>query len=59
MARYKGVFDCAHKIYSELGIRGFFRGFGPTMLRAFPANAATFLAYEVTRKNLLIIVDNK
>ncbi|TPX33366.1 hypothetical protein SmJEL517_g03701 [Synchytrium microbalum] len=30
--------------------RGFFRGFGPTMVRAFPANAATFLTYELAIK---------
>ncbi|KAJ2080614.1 hypothetical protein H4R24_002935 [Coemansia sp. RSA 988] len=29
-----------------------FRGFGPTILRAFPANAATFVAYEWTTKAL-------
>ncbi|KAJ2771266.1 hypothetical protein IWQ57_002291 [Coemansia nantahalensis] len=29
-----------------------FRGFGPTILRAFPANAATFVAYEWTIKAL-------
>ncbi|KAJ1844486.1 hypothetical protein H4S02_007907 [Coemansia sp. RSA 2611] len=32
--------------------RIFFRGFGPTILRAFPANAATFVAYEWTVKSL-------
>lgn len=32
--------------------RSLFRGFGPTILRAFPANAATFVAYEWTMKAL-------
>ncbi|KAI7833653.1 mitochondrial carrier domain-containing protein [Kickxella alabastrina] len=32
--------------------RIFFRGFGPTILRAFPANAATFVMYEWTMKAL-------
>ncbi|KAI9097242.1 mitochondrial carrier domain-containing protein [Phlyctochytrium arcticum] len=40
----------AREIYASAGIKGFFRGFGPTMLRAFPANAATFLVYEQARK---------
>ncbi|KAJ3029835.1 hypothetical protein HDV00_009368 [Rhizophlyctis rosea] len=35
---------------SNGSVRGFFKGFAPTMLRAFPANAATFLAYEMTTK---------
>lgn len=34
------------------GWRAFFRGFGPTMVRAFPANAATFYAYECARSFL-------
>lgn len=37
-------------LLSEGGWRYLFRGFTPTMARAFPANAATFLAYELTRK---------
>lgn len=35
------------------GVRGLFRGFAPTMARAFPANAATFLAYEAAQEHLL------
>ncbi|KAG0671236.1 carnitine transporter [Maudiozyma exigua] len=30
------------------GIKGFFPGLGPALLRSFPANAATFLGVEVT-----------
>ncbi|KAJ1974424.1 hypothetical protein H4R33_006819 [Dimargaris cristalligena] len=32
--------------------RVFFRGFGPTLARAFPANAATFVAYEWALKHM-------
>lgn len=39
-------------IHNSSGYRGFFKGFGPTMLRAFPANAATFLGYELVTKTL-------
>lgn len=35
------------KIYKTSGFKGFFKGFTPTMIRAFPANAATFLGYEL------------
>ncbi|OMJ10809.1 Mitochondrial substrate carrier family protein S [Smittium culicis] len=31
------------------GIKVYFRGFAPTIARAFPANAATFLAYEYAK----------
>jgi solute carrier family 25 carnitine/acylcarnitine transporter 20/29 len=46
------IFETAHSIMNEFGLRGFFRGFGPTMARAFPANAATFFAYEFVHKRL-------
>jgi len=49
-ARYKTTVECIRALAKESngGIKVFFRGFGPTMARAFPANAATFLAYEMT-----------
>ena len=36
----------ARKGYQELGWRFFAQGLGPTMIRAFPSNAAVFLVYE-------------
>lgn len=45
--RYKGVADAARQIYRESGLRGFYRGFTPCVLRAFPANAACFVAFEL------------
>mmetsp|Transcript_25589 Transcript_25589/g.61533 ORF Transcript_25589/g.61533 Transcript_25589/m.61533 type:complete len:279 (+) Transcript_25589:134-970(+) len=36
-------------IYEKNGIRGFFRGLGPCLLRAFPVNAAIFLAYDLCK----------
>ena len=30
-------------------MRGFFRGIGPCLLRAFPANAAAFGAFETAK----------
>ncbi|KAI8805107.1 mitochondrial carrier domain-containing protein [Cladochytrium replicatum] len=44
--------EYAKEVYQSLGFSGFFRGFAPTMLRAFPANAATFVAYEFAMKAL-------
>lgn len=41
------LLQAAQKIYSTSGSRGFLKGFTPTMIRAFPANAATFLGYEL------------
>lgn len=50
--KYKGLLE----VYSELikadGIRAFYKGFTPVIIRAFPANAACFLGYEVAMKFL-------
>ncbi|KAI8066995.1 mitochondrial carrier domain-containing protein [Gilbertella persicaria] len=48
--RYKGFFDCIKRSYHHEGWRIFFRGLTPTILRAFPSNAATFAAYTWTMK---------
>lgn len=37
-------------IFKEEGVRSFYKGIGPTLLRAFPACAALFLAYEKSKK---------
>ena len=36
----------ARTIYREAGLRGFYRGFGVCMLRAWPTNAAATFMYE-------------
>jgi solute carrier family 25 carnitine/acylcarnitine transporter 20/29 len=38
----------ARAIWAREGWRGFFAGFTPCLARAFPANAAAFLAFEWT-----------
>ncbi|KAL9939645.1 hypothetical protein V8E36_001462 [Tilletia maclaganii] len=47
---YKGFLDCATKTVQQDGVKALFRGFGPAMVRAFIANAATFLGVEVSLK---------
>ncbi|THH13363.1 hypothetical protein EW146_g6842 [Bondarzewia mesenterica] len=39
---YSGFFDCARKTIAVDGVGALWKGFGPAMGRAFPANAATF-----------------
>ncbi len=55
------LLEAAVCLFRESGIQGFFKGFTPTMIRAFPANAATFLGYEFVmnffRKDLIKIKD--
>eukprot|EP01100_Stratorugosa_tubuloviscum_P007191 TRINITY_DN300_c1_g1_i2.p1 TRINITY_DN300_c1_g1~~TRINITY_DN300_c1_g1_i2.p1 ORF type:complete len:1251 (-),score=548.87 TRINITY_DN300_c1_g1_i2:82-3834(-) len=49
---YKNTLACAISIFKKSGVTGFFNGLAPTIIRAFPANAVGFLAYEVTLKFL-------
>ncbi|KAG1328061.1 mitochondrial carnitine/acylcarnitine carrier-like protein [Cocos nucifera] len=50
--KFSGSIDAFRKILASEGIKGLYRGFGPAMARSVPANAACFLAYEVTRSSL-------
>ncbi|KAI5124088.1 hypothetical protein M0805_000903 [Coniferiporia weirii] len=49
---YSGLLDCARKTIAADGVAALWKGFGPAMARAFPANAATFLGVEASRKLL-------
>jgi len=49
---YSGVLDCLQKTVRSEGVGALFKGVGPAMLRAFPANAACFLGVEVALKVL-------
>ncbi|KAF9822085.1 hypothetical protein IEO21_00079 [Rhodonia placenta] len=41
---YSGFMDCARKTIAADGVRALWKGLGPAMARAFPANAATFMS---------------
>lgn len=49
---YSGFFDCAMKTIKADGPKALFKGFGPAMLRAFPANGATFVRLSLFRSIL-------
>ncbi|KPI41508.1 Mitochondrial substrate carrier family protein L [Cyphellophora attinorum] len=44
--------DAARAVYQDFGIRGYWRGFIPCFLRAFPANACALLAFESVMRGL-------
>lgn len=48
--QYSGFVDCAKQIFRRRGIRGFYKGFTPCILRSFPSNAACFLVVEKVSK---------
>ncbi|CAN0842947.1 Mitochondrial carnitine/acylcarnitine carrier-like protein [Linum grandiflorum] len=50
--KYSGSMDAFRKILASEGVKGLYKGFGPAMARSIPANAACFLAYELTRSSL-------
>ncbi|KAL1809127.1 hypothetical protein ACET3Z_026117 [Daucus carota] len=50
--KYSGSINAFKKILASEGAKGLYKGFGPAMARSIPANAACFLAYEVTRSSL-------
>jgi solute carrier family 25 (mitochondrial carnitine/acylcarnitine transporter), member 20/29 len=44
--------DAVRAVYREAGWRGYWRGFVPCFLRAFPANAAALVAFESVMRSL-------
>ncbi|KAI3692021.1 hypothetical protein L6452_31827 [Arctium lappa] len=50
--KYSGLVDAFRKILKAEGVGGLYKGFGPAMGRSMPANAACFLAFELTKTSL-------
>ncbi|KAG7665456.1 YMC2 [[Candida] subhashii] len=49
---YRGSIDVFRDVFAKSGIKGFYKGFLPTILRAAPANGATFAVFELTMRLL-------
>ncbi|RKF57215.1 Mitochondrial glycine transporter YMC1 [Erysiphe neolycopersici] len=50
--RYKTMRDCFRQTFINEGIGGFWKGIGPTLLRAMPVSAGTFFVAEMTSRAL-------
>ncbi|OTA54514.1 mitochondrial carrier [Hypoxylon sp. EC38] len=48
--RYKSMRDCFAQTWRAEGVRGFWKGIGPTLLRAMPVSAGTFAVVEATMR---------
>ncbi|KAF1956557.1 mitochondrial carnitine/acylcarnitine carrier protein [Byssothecium circinans] len=48
--KYKSMRDCFAKTWRAEGMGGFWRGIGPTLLRAMPVSAGTFATVELTMR---------
>lgn len=49
---YSGTWDCCRQIYAQDGLLGFYAGLRANIVRALPATAIQFLAYETFKKLL-------
>lgn len=50
--KYKNLMEVYKELIQKDGVRAFYKGATPVILRAFPANAACFLGYEVAISTL-------
>jgi len=48
--RYNSLWHVYKHLINNEGASALFRGFGPALLRAFPANAACFIGVEFSKK---------
>ncbi|KAF2466703.1 mitochondrial carrier [Lindgomyces ingoldianus] len=48
--KYKSMRDCFRQTWRAEGLGGFWRGIGPTLLRAMPVSAGTFATVEMTMR---------
>jgi len=47
--RYRSIFHVLSSTIKHEGYRALYKGVGPALLRAFPANAACFFGMEVSK----------
>ncbi len=47
--KYPTIISTINTIFRENGVKGFFRGLTPCLMRAPPINAATFLTFEIVQ----------
>jgi len=49
---FKSMRDCIAQTWAKEGGRGFWKGIGPTLVRAMPVSAGTFAVVEMTMRAL-------
>lgn len=50
--QFPSIASCFKQTYAKEGIRGFYRGFLPCILRSFPANGCALLAFDTVMRLL-------
>ncbi|XP_021647333.2 calcium-dependent mitochondrial ATP-magnesium/phosphate carrier protein 2 isoform X2 [Hevea brasiliensis] len=51
-AAYKGMSDVFRRTFQHEGIRGFYKGIFPNMLKVVPSASITYMVYEAMKKSL-------
>lgn len=55
---YQGFLDCVVRIGKEEGVRGFFKGLYPSLVKAAVSTGLTFFSYEVFVGLLIRLKEN-
>jgi len=48
--QYNGVFDAIKIIFKTEGMRGFYKGIAPNLLKVVPSMASSWLTYELVKE---------
>ncbi|KAI9320517.1 mitochondrial carrier domain-containing protein [Dichotomocladium elegans] len=49
---YTSAFDAARKTYQSDGVRGFYKGLGPTLFKVVPSVSISYAVYEFSKRSL-------
>ena len=55
--KYKSIWDAIHKIVSQEGFLGLYKGIVPNLLKVAPSMASSWLSFELTRDFFLSMGD--
>ena len=50
--KYKNLFDVTNKIWEYEGMKGFYKGVVPSLIRSTPSNALFFFFYELFKTKM-------
>ena len=57
--KYKSIWDAVKIIAAEEGLRGFYKGIIPNLLKVAPSMASSFLSFEMTRDFFVSLGDDE
>ena len=47
------MFDCINKVYKQDGVKGFYRGIVPNLIKNIPAISISYAVFEKLKKELI------